>query len=512
MFGEHEGHFACDRPGAVPWIETYFHDCIYPGSTRDEVGFSLGLLSILIWLGAMLPQFISNIKNQSAEALSIWFLVEWFAGDTLNLLGCLIQGEQLPTTTLLAMYFVLVDVIMLLQYIYYGAVQARRKRLRAKHRRSRHHHHHHRANGGPGGGVTQAIGTGSSSRDNAGMGIGVYGTYSSESATPYTSTTNSPWVHPYPPAFGTGPGESSGASTPATTPMGRAPTTTIVARVTAAANGAAAGGGNAGAGRGWRSTVAAAAAGMGLVCVAVTALQHAAAPPLGLGLDGLAAQPHRRLLQAGAGELAAELSLSAGSLEGLEAGAGLGAGSGAGAGPVGEVKCSFLNCDVALVAGTVMGYLSTCFYLSSRVSQIRKNLERKCTDGLNKYMFIMTISANLCTGCSIVLRLRDAAQLRAQAPWLCGTFGTIALDVVLFYQAMTLASGSTGAAGGGGSHGHGHPGGGAHGHGHGNGSVQVAAAEVAAKLADLEQPLLGPAAEQESGAEGGADGAQAVRE
>jgi hypothetical protein len=28
---------------------------------------------------------------------------QWFAGDTLNLLGCLLQGKQLPTTTLLAM-------------------------------------------------------------------------------------------------------------------------------------------------------------------------------------------------------------------------------------------------------------------------------------------------------------------------------------------------------------------------------------------------------------------------
>ena len=41
--------------------------------------------------------------------------VQWFLGDTLNLLGCLVQGMQLPTTTFLAMYFVVSDVVMLVQ-------------------------------------------------------------------------------------------------------------------------------------------------------------------------------------------------------------------------------------------------------------------------------------------------------------------------------------------------------------------------------------------------------------
>ena len=41
--------------------------------------------------------------------------LQWFLGDTLNLLGCLVQGMQLPTTTFLAMYFVVSDVVMLVQ-------------------------------------------------------------------------------------------------------------------------------------------------------------------------------------------------------------------------------------------------------------------------------------------------------------------------------------------------------------------------------------------------------------
>jgi hypothetical protein len=97
-----------------------------------------------------LPQFYNNYKNKSAEALSPWFLAQWLLvrpwsdllhapqqrwqrtwmqrrpmpplppapsspavgvchcvsgpqGDTFNLLGCLMQGEQLPTTTYTAM-------------------------------------------------------------------------------------------------------------------------------------------------------------------------------------------------------------------------------------------------------------------------------------------------------------------------------------------------------------------------------------------------------------------------
>jgi hypothetical protein len=53
--------------------------------------------------GRQLPQFISNFKNKSAEALSPWFLAQWLLGDTFNLTGALMQGQQLPTTTYTAM-------------------------------------------------------------------------------------------------------------------------------------------------------------------------------------------------------------------------------------------------------------------------------------------------------------------------------------------------------------------------------------------------------------------------
>lgn len=133
-------HFSCDPSGAIPFIEKYFYDCVY--SVTDLVGFCLGVASIGLWVVAQLPQFISNIRNQSAEALSPWFLAEWLLGDTCNLLGCLLQGMCLPTTTYTAMYFVLSDVFLLTQYVYYAALQNRKKRIQKAKRKGKHLHRH----------------------------------------------------------------------------------------------------------------------------------------------------------------------------------------------------------------------------------------------------------------------------------------------------------------------------------------------------------------------------------
>lgn len=42
-----------------------------------------------------------------------------------------------------------------------------------------------------------------------------------------------------------------------------------------------------------------------------------------------------------------------------------------------------------------LGYISSLFYLSSRLSQLYKNWARKCTEGLSVAMFLMAISANV---------------------------------------------------------------------------------------------------------------------
>ena len=132
----------CDD-GADPFIERYFLDCVY--GQRDAAGFYIGLLSIVCWIFAQAPQLYANYKRKSAEALSPYFLAEWLLGDTSNLLGALLKGDQPQTVVFTAEYFIVMDCILMVQYVYYMSLQKRRGKLASARRAGRHHdgHHHH---------------------------------------------------------------------------------------------------------------------------------------------------------------------------------------------------------------------------------------------------------------------------------------------------------------------------------------------------------------------------------
>ena len=103
-------------------IRLWFKDCI--NNPSAEVGFYLGLASIGCWLVAQFPQLVRNFRRKSADGLSPWFLAEWLMGDTLNLLGCLMTGDQLPSQTYTAVYFIAVDMAMIFQFVYYTLLSA----------------------------------------------------------------------------------------------------------------------------------------------------------------------------------------------------------------------------------------------------------------------------------------------------------------------------------------------------------------------------------------------------
>lgn len=81
----------------------------------------MGMLNICFWVVALFPQIYENYKNKSTDALSISFLVQWFLGDCFNLLGCL-WTNQLPMQLWTAVYFCLMDIVMLVQYVYYSFI------------------------------------------------------------------------------------------------------------------------------------------------------------------------------------------------------------------------------------------------------------------------------------------------------------------------------------------------------------------------------------------------------
>ncbi|KAH7175473.1 PQ loop repeat-domain-containing protein [Dactylonectria macrodidyma] len=84
-----------------------------------------GSISLTAWICLLLPQLAANYKAQSADGLSMAFLIVWLVGDLSNLVGSLFT-RLAPTAVALASYFCIADIILITQTIYYRTVSARR--------------------------------------------------------------------------------------------------------------------------------------------------------------------------------------------------------------------------------------------------------------------------------------------------------------------------------------------------------------------------------------------------
>jgi hypothetical protein len=103
-----------------------------------------------------------------------------------------------------------------------------------------------------------------------------------------------------------------------------------------------------------------------------------------------------------------------------------------------------------LRAGAALAWLSAVFYLSSRVSQLVKNIRTArraeagaagaSSEGLSPLMFGTAVLANTLYGTSVLLRVgtrEDVGQAMVDAlPWLFGSLGCCAMDVVIATQAV----------------------------------------------------------------------------
>lgn len=100
----------------IPWMYTVLGACIR--TPLEQASFWIGLSSIGFWLFANLPQIIENYRKSNADSLAPAFLLQWILGDSLNLIGSIL-ADQLPTQIATAVYYVLMDFILIGQYIYY---------------------------------------------------------------------------------------------------------------------------------------------------------------------------------------------------------------------------------------------------------------------------------------------------------------------------------------------------------------------------------------------------------
>ncbi|KAL6721681.1 hypothetical protein ACLMJK_000785 [Lecanora helva] len=106
-------------------LSSAFHSCI--PTSLAFLSTSLGVLSIISWLFAQVPQIIKNYQIHSASGLSIYFLAEWLLGDLTNLLGALLTG-QAAWQVVVAFYYVTVDLVLCYQYLWYAHVKEWRKK------------------------------------------------------------------------------------------------------------------------------------------------------------------------------------------------------------------------------------------------------------------------------------------------------------------------------------------------------------------------------------------------
>ncbi|KAI4235210.1 MAG: hypothetical protein L6R40_006507 [Gallowayella cf. fulva] len=98
-------------------ISSIFYSCI--PTPLALISTTLGILSIVSWLFAQLPQLFKNYKLKSASGLSIYFLGVWLLGDLANLLGALLT-RQAAWQVVVAAYYVTVDVCLVSQYLWYS--------------------------------------------------------------------------------------------------------------------------------------------------------------------------------------------------------------------------------------------------------------------------------------------------------------------------------------------------------------------------------------------------------
>uniref|UniRef100_A0A6J0SVV2 Lysosomal amino acid transporter 1 homolog n=1 Tax=Pogona vitticeps TaxID=103695 RepID=A0A6J0SVV2_9SAUR len=108
---------ASECPNGTQWVLEVLHECAQDG--WDLASVVLGLVSILCFAAASFPQFYLACKTGIMDqALSLYFLLGWLGGDSLNLLGSFL-ADQLPLQVYTAIYYVLADLLMISLYVYY---------------------------------------------------------------------------------------------------------------------------------------------------------------------------------------------------------------------------------------------------------------------------------------------------------------------------------------------------------------------------------------------------------
>ncbi|EDO17036.1 hypothetical protein Kpol_530p5 [Vanderwaltozyma polyspora DSM 70294] len=86
-----------------------------------EISELTGTVSFLASFVSLMPQIIETYRDKTVEGLSPYFLLAWLLGDITSIIGATLTN-QLTFQILLAIYFLANDLVVCLQYYYYGVL------------------------------------------------------------------------------------------------------------------------------------------------------------------------------------------------------------------------------------------------------------------------------------------------------------------------------------------------------------------------------------------------------
>ncbi|ONK54838.1 uncharacterized protein A4U43_UnF10800 [Asparagus officinalis] len=121
MLGTREtSHICSPSQHCSQWAWTYLKYCLC--NAKDGFALTLGLVSVLSWGVAEVPQIITNYREKSAEGLSVLFLMTWIVGDLFNLTGCWLEPATLPTQFYMALLYTVTSPVLISQTVYYSHI------------------------------------------------------------------------------------------------------------------------------------------------------------------------------------------------------------------------------------------------------------------------------------------------------------------------------------------------------------------------------------------------------
>ncbi|KAJ0981814.1 hypothetical protein J5N97_010069 [Dioscorea zingiberensis] len=106
-----------EKKACVEWVEKYAKDCVC--NLSSAISFGLGVVSLIGWGIAEIPQIISNFQTKSGHGVSLALLFTWVIGDVFNLVGCFLEPVTLPTQLYTALLYTTTTVVLVVQTIYY---------------------------------------------------------------------------------------------------------------------------------------------------------------------------------------------------------------------------------------------------------------------------------------------------------------------------------------------------------------------------------------------------------